>query len=304
VSTIVVATAEPQGAYHLHALSAALGASPLEFLYLSPDRDLNIGESPIPTTDDVTAIRSATRLILTGGTYTPWTASLHTLAERHGIEVRYSELAFLDPEAERGPHTPHRSSAVCTTSATVLAEYLGVPRRSVVLTGNPLVPPLSAANRALNRVLCVSTVDAETRDPDLHLRTAALSMQANGYEVLVRLHPRENPAPWAGFDLDNSPIVTSSAAEAAVVVAYPGTPLQAIAQIGAPLVVLAPTTELQATATLTACGLEAPWATTAAQATALAEHCMATGGQRPAEPPRADQRIDGAQNLVRFWTEP
>ena len=304
MSLIVVATAEPQGAYHLHALSKALRSSRHVLCYLSPDIRLNIGTSPIPTIDDVSVIRDATRLILTGGSYTPWTSALHSIAESYDIEVRYSELAFLDPYAERGPYMPQRSSAVSDASAAVLAQYLGVARNTVVLTGNPLVPHIGEIQREADRVLVVSTVDAETRDPELHLRTAAMALLVLGYDVLVRLHPRENPEPWAGFKLDAAPTVAEATARASVVLAYPGTPLQAIAQIGTPLVILAPTAELEATAALTTDGIASPWLKSSQEAVQHTVRHMVSTPPRPADRSTHTEAPDSAANVVRFWTEP
>lgn len=304
MSLIVVATAEPQGAYHLHALSTALRSSHYVFCYLSPDIRLNVGTSPIPTMDDISVIRDATRLILTGGSYTPWTSALHSIAESCNIEVRYSELAFLDQNAERGPYVPQRSSAVSDASAAVLAQYLGVPRNAVVVTGNPLVPRIGEIQREAGRVLVVSTVDAETRDPALHLRTAASVLLDLGYDVLVRLHPRENPEPWAGFILDSAPTVAEATARASVVLAYPGTPLQAIAQIGTPLVILAPTTELEATAALTAGGIATPWLKSSQEAVQHTVQHMISVPPHTVARHTHDEAPDSAANVVRFWTEP
>jgi hypothetical protein len=300
---IVIATAEPQGAYHLHALYTALRSSPCDLRYLSPDVTRNVGNSPIPTTDDVSLIGTAERLILTGGTYTHWTSSLHRFAESCGVEVRYSELAFLDPEAERGPYTPQACSATSDASATTLAEYLGVAPENVLITGNPLVPQLGESFPVPGRVLIVSTVDAETRDPALHLRTAARELQRRGLDVVVRLHPRENPAPWGGFTLDDGSTITQAVIEAELVLAYPGTPLQVVAQLGTPLIVLTPTSELEATAALTTAGVSAPWARDSTAATSYALALMSSA-RRPVRNGTTASENDPSTTVVRFWTQP
>jgi hypothetical protein len=94
------------------------------------------------------------------------------------------------------------------------------------------------------QILLLSTSDSENRDPSSELRRLGDRLRSEGYSVRVRLHPRENAAPWNGFEIDRSPTAALAAAQSAAVIGYPGSAHPICAALGVPLAALAPTDEL------------------------------------------------------------
>jgi hypothetical protein len=243
---IVVATAEPRGAYHLAPLRTAVRNRPdVEVIHLVPYPEPVQGVAWEATAHDAQIVATADRVIITGGTLSAWTDLVWRHAAGAGVEVRYSELAFIaDPAPFYGPPTrPHllRASALCDASSLLVARMF--PTAAVAVTGVPLpevatdsdVPMTDPTSR---RVLLLSRPERDQDDPGGELATLARLLESQGLEPVIRCHPREDRSSWGSFAIDESSDVHAAAWGTFAVCGYPGTALSLLAATGHPAVAL------------------------------------------------------------------
>lgn len=297
---IVLATAEPLGAYHLSALASAMTASPHQFTHLIPYDEKVQGTRWHDTTASLAALLDADRLVVTGGGFSAWTALVAAHANSLGVSVLFSELAFVPtvPPAFTVPRL-ERVSAVSRSGSLALATYLGVPEDAIVVTGNPLLDAMPAYCPDPSTILVVSTVMPERTDPDGQLRSLAARLKGEGLRVRVRCHPREDVAYWAGFDISLEGTIVQAAAGAQAAVGYLGSASPPLAALGVPFVVLDPVGERESLPFLHKAAVSA-WTTTADGARAAL--AAATPVARDAVEAVTGPLGGSAERVVSFWT--
>lgn len=243
---IVIATAEPRGAYHLAPLHAAMGASPHAFTHLIPYPEVVQGAPWRDTSSNPAVLEKADRLIVTGGGYSAWTELVAWRAADLGIPVLFTELAYGQPPQGRALPVPTALSAMSPASARVHADYHRVPQESVAITGNPLLDALPRYRPEPRHAVILSTVDRDRFDPKGVLLAIAQRLRSDGWKIAVRPHPREDRTMWEGFPLSTAGTPADSAANASVVLGYPGSAHLVAAAIGAPVIAVIPTAHADA----------------------------------------------------------
>lgn len=324
---VVVATAEPRGAYHLAPLHAALRSRPdLRLAHLVPYPEPVQGLAWDEMAFDAQVLASADRVVVTGGSLSAWTDLVWRRAAALGVEVRYSELAFLP--ASKTVYSPPVwpqmlwASALCSGSEPLVAQMF--PGASVVVTGVPLLSadtpsaglpsadvPVAAASAvassgvvaapASRRVLLLSRTSREQHDPQDELGRLAGLLRESGFLPVVRCHPREDRDSWEGFMVDDSEDVFAAARGAFAVCGYPGTLLSLLAAAGHPAVALETSSEFAAMMPAHQRLVVPAHVETAAEALAvLAERPVASASARLAVsgPPGPS-----ADRVVSFWCD-
>jgi hypothetical protein len=298
---VVIATAEPRGAYHLRPLAEALEASAAAFTHLTPYPEPVQGDPVVEVSTKVQVLAGCDRVVVTGGTFSAWTELVARHAVALGKPVIFSELAYVsEPPPLHPPCAVDLVTALSPDSARVLRHYLGVAE--VQVTGTPALDDLPPWRPVPGRVVLLSTSDMAARDPDQHLVRVAQDLESTGWEVLVRLHPREDPSPWERFTVVAGETVVESAAAAQVVLGYPGTAHVVAAAVGVPVLALAPTAALRQVFTPQQAAAISGHARTAAEAVTLVSTAM------PPDPVKVAEVVGpvggAAQRLVAAWTGP
>lgn len=296
---VVIATAEPRGAYHLHALRSAMAASGHQFTHLVPYDEPVQGRPLERTSAELSDLLGADRLVITGGSLSAWTHAVAAYANQCDTPVTFSELAFVPTDAcTLGLPRLEAVSAVSASGARALANYLSRPIETINILGNPLLDHMPSRELTSQTILIVSTDQAHSVDRKHQLRGLARELRDAGRPVLVAPHAREDTTYWAGFDIATVPAY-QAAARARVAVGYLGSAAPMIAATGCPFVVLDPQGDRR---NLEEWHREATsgWARTADEARALLE----TAAPVPAH---LVERVTGpiggaAQRVVDFWT--
>lgn len=242
---VVIATAEPRGAYHLEPMYAAMRSSATRFTHLIPYPEPVQGSPWENSTSELSVLETADRIVITGGGYTAWTELVAHRATTLGVEFVITELAYGAVPDLRNHPLPSAMSAMSPAGAELFARYHGVASEDVVITGIPLLDSLPLWEPQERRVLLLSTADAVRQDPTGELRGLADRLTEEGWDVRVRLHPREGTDSWTGHSIDRSPTPAIAAAHAAVVIGYPGSAHAIVAALGVPVVALAPSVAMQ-----------------------------------------------------------
>lgn len=251
---IVVATAEPRGAYHLAPLAQAINAyrdEGVDVTHLLPYPEDPQGPVGVKCTADISVLHGADRVVVTGGSLSAWTALVVESCVTNRLPVAFSELASVPAQPSDSPHGGSfaAATALSVDGARCVSKHHNIPLERIVVTGTPQLDGLPAWEPVSGRVLLLSTSDAATRDPDLVLVAAGKVLRDLGHDVVVRLHPREDPAPWEGFVVSRADSVLTDAHHSEVVVGYPGSVHVVVAALGCPVVAVAPTRELGAVLT-------------------------------------------------------
>jgi hypothetical protein len=241
---VLIATAEPRGAYHLTPLRTAFARSHASFTHLMPYPEPVQGEAVIPVSSDVSTIESCDRVVITGGVFSAWTELVARRAVALGKPVLFSELSYVSASEPVCPGVGiAHTTALSPDGASSLRRYLNV--ENVEITGTPALDGLPAWRPVPRRALLLSTSDMHRRDPSHTLVAIATALRDAGWQVRLRPHPREDIEPWAGFDIVVGETQAESASSAQVVIGYPGSAHVLAAAVGAPVISLAPTEEFQ-----------------------------------------------------------
>lgn len=189
---------------------------------------------------------SANCVVITGGTLNPWTELVAREAARRCVPVVYSEMAWTTSEMYHALPEISAASALSSAEAPRISLMLGGCVRDIVVTGIPALDDIPAYSPVDGTLLILSTVDMLERDPEHVLLATARTMQASGYRVRVRCHPREDQTPWRGFEIVDNETQVESAVAASVVIGYPGSAHILAAAAGAPVISVEPTPALAA----------------------------------------------------------
>ncbi len=298
---IVIATAEPLGAYHLETLhtemrsATAIGHS---FCHLIPYPERVQGRSWDDTTAALAVLEDADLVVITGGGYTAWSELVSLRCQQLGVRFVVSELAY-GAQADGLNHPkPFAVSALSPAGAENLARYHGVPVDDIVVTGTPLLDAMPPWQPVSGRVLVLSSVDAVSRDPERVLMAFAEKLMDQGREIHVRCHPREDRSIWVGYALDESPSAALAARHAELVIGYPGSAHPIVAALGVPVVAVAPTQALRDALPPAQASVIPTWV-----------HSVSDLAKLGAAPPTTRERIEyangpiggSATRMVSFW---
>lgn len=242
---IVIATAEPRGAYHLTPLKKAINASLHNFTHLTPYPEPLQGDVVTSVSSTTACLDSADVVVVTGGAMNPWTELVAREANRLRVRVLYSELAWTRAVRYDALPRVHAASALSPSSALRVGSMLNKPWRTVKVTGIPALDDLPAYDPLPDSVLVLSTVDHSVRDPDGVLLKAAAILRSSGRTVRVRCHPREDRSIWDGYEVVESEPQTFSASKASLVIGYPGSAHVLAAAVGAPVISVEPTADFR-----------------------------------------------------------
>ena len=240
---IVIATAEPRGAYHLTPLRNALKDTNDEFVHLVPYPESVQGEPVMDVTARLAVVESCDRVVVTGGTLSAWTELVCRHASSLGKQIVFTQLANVDHSLPVVPRVPVAlATALSRDGADSVSRYLGMP--DVTVTGTPALDVLPVWVPVPKRALLLSTSDMTRRDPTLELLATAVALRQRGWDVKVRTHPREDRTPWDAFDVVDGETQAESAAAAQVVIGYPGSAHVLAAAVGVPVIALSPNAAL------------------------------------------------------------
>lgn len=247
--TVVVVTAEPEGAYHLAPFSSAARrlAGQVRFVHLVPSASAvppALGE----VSDDPSILASADRLVVCGGGLSAWPdAMLSRLPS--GRPVVFGEVAFLprDPtrvidgfEGEGGAGVGRVVAASAQSSGGAEILRAMFPSARVHVTGAAVAPREVVSGRWFRRVLLLSRPGAPFSGGASELAGLYRLLVAGGFSPRVRCHPSEDAGLWEGFLLDRSGSLADAALGCFAVCGYPGTALSLLAAAGYPAVALMP----------------------------------------------------------------
>lgn len=233
---LLIATAEPFGAYHLRPLVPAAAAAGIDVRHLLPYPSPAQGQA-FPTSCTLADLDWCDLLLITGGTLNPWTSAVALHANTRDIPVVYAELASVTGAALAGPIPSVLAAYPATAhSALVLAEHLqrsvDAPFGQLVLDGLPQYTPLP------RRLLALTRVSAEQPVANSALRDALELLQADGWDVVVRPHPREPAHLWSAWNSAADGPLGQHAARAERVLTHPGTSTAVCAALGCAVIVL------------------------------------------------------------------
>lgn len=227
---VLLATAEPFGAYHLAPVFAyATPSAGVSFLHLLPYSDTVQGSAAVRSLADFSLLERADLLVLCGGGFSPWLELLARHAASIGLPLQYTQLA------RRGSSVP---SGLPVRRATVWSELEAdffatrFPSADLRVVGNPILDePPTTTLRTPGSLLVLSTANPLAFDPQLHLPQIAAALAADGHAVRVRLHPRETLVPWEGVECLRGGSFAAQVGAADLVVSYDGSlPLLAAAR--------------------------------------------------------------------------
>ena len=235
---VLIATNEPWGTYHAEPLLAEAQRRGWTLTQLVPDRTEIDEDEPVPTAV-ASEFPAADLLVVTGAG--DWPADC--LAQLPDLPVVASSLAYLPAEeAPRAGEVRARvraATAASTAEAAAFRAHLGLPG-DVRIVGSAQTDDLPARAPEPGTVLILTSVTradatgAAAPGAQLLLDSARRLADA-GRRVVVGLHPREDRALWAEYEISPVRSVQASAA-AEVAIGIPGTVFPLVAAVGTPLV--------------------------------------------------------------------
>lgn len=230
---IVLATAEPTGNYHFASFDENHSKN---LLHLVSSVGGIQGSTYVETTDNMEVLHKASLVVLVGGVITEWTRHIGFMANEIGVPVVYSEMAYVN-SSPVDFHLPDfiGYSAVSPYGVFNIKGFFNENDIDVEITGHPFLDNLPVYAPHENRILIMSSVFK--KDNGYDLRNAIKELEANGYNVTVRTHPRESIENWKGFQISTLPLIQDLAISQAMV-GVPGTAFLAAAALGVPTLAL------------------------------------------------------------------
>ncbi|MGI5200481.1 hypothetical protein ACQEU6_02585 [Spirillospora sp. CA-108201] len=204
-----------------------------------PDKSRIKPGDPVPTATPQTA-PAADLLVVAGAG--DWPVEVAGRFPR--LPLTASELAYLGPQQAVGARglRPRLQTITATSpaAADAFADHLGTGRGTITVVGSPQTDDLPERVPEPGLVLVLTSVTR--RDPTGEavpgtalLMAAAERLRTAGKRIVVGLHPREDPALWARYELSQVPSLDASA-RAEATIGIPGTVFPLIAAVGTPLV--------------------------------------------------------------------
>jgi hypothetical protein len=225
---IVLVTAEPSANYHFASFDEKHARG---LVHLIPSVSEVQGDTQVVTTDDMSVISDASLLVICGGNVTEWTRHAGLMANEAGVPVVFSEIAYM--HSDDGDNFPEIEaySAVSPYGVFNMKGYFDAEDMDITVTGHPFLDNLPKHEPVSKRVLVLSSVFK--KDSGVELRKSIKALEAAGYDVVVRAHPREIES-WAGFKLSTESSLIKDLAQSEAVIGIPGTAFIAAAALGIP----------------------------------------------------------------------
>lgn len=243
---IVIATAEPYGAYHLTPFSSTDLAE--KAIHLIPHGDTTQGTSSIPVSSDRTILKDASLLVITGGSISEWTEELAREANSLNIPVVLSELAYTPDFTETAPDIKLAGiTAGAPSGKRRYSHYLNVPEENITITGHPLLDDATdhtPAPKDYQRILLISSVGLPV-GATTTLKEATIELGMITPDIHVRLHPREDHHLWTEYEVNHGTTLIEDLRNTDIVVGSPGTAYVAAAALNIPIVTLKEATHPQ-----------------------------------------------------------
>lgn len=237
---ILIVTGEPLGAYHISPLYNLFDNSDHYFAHLIPYPEKVQGTPCKNLVSDFSMIKDFDRLIVIGGGLSLWSEMVFNYAIDLGIEVLFSELAFGSKGRIDGKLKAVGYSSMNITGAEVIADAFNIDKRNILVTGSPHLSPLPKFIPVRDRVLLLSTANSIEFDRKGLLKSYGRHLQGNGYDVIVRPHPREDESYWSGFRVERSLRVIDAISASEYLVGYPGTAFIFGSSLGVKMIGLTP----------------------------------------------------------------
>lgn len=223
--SFICVTQEPHGSYHLAPLTG------IELVHLQP---APVTPHPdVAVTDDSDMIESATALIVSGGLVTEFTDAAMVQASAAGVPIVFVELAYPSGHEPVPPSvTPDAVIATSDAGQRVLEQLFSI---SALRAAHPTLANLPTHRPAPTpRLLIGSSASAEMPDDGERLRDMARLLEASGWLVTVRLHPREDAERWTGFTIDPAGTLAEALTPAWAFLAYQTTAFLTSNAMGVP----------------------------------------------------------------------
>jgi hypothetical protein len=230
VKKIVLATSEPSANYHFASFDEKHAAN---LVHLIPSVGDVQGKTLVATTEDMNVIDDAALVVLIGGTVSEWTRHVGFMANEAGVPLVFSELAYVPSEAA-GFYLPEFEafSAVSPYGVFNMKGFFDSTDMDVTVTGHPFLDNLPEYAPQEKRILVLSSLFK--KDSGVELRKSIKALSDNGYNVIVRPHPREKNSDWEGFNLSTEQSLIRDLAMSEAMIGVPGTGFIAAAALGVP----------------------------------------------------------------------
>lgn len=227
---VVVATNEPWGTYHCEPLVTPAAEADVELVQWVPDLDHLPVNRQVEAAADIAIVVEAD-LVVVNGLFSDHTRQAADFALEHGVPLCLSELAFL--RAQRA--LPKRTFALVQANSPATALAVGIHSdmapSAVEVVGWPALDTLPERVIGERQVVALTGVSKPTvtgghHQGDEHemLFAALISLEAEGYEIAVRRHPRETDERWSRWQLREDCTTAEALNDAALVVGLAGTP--------------------------------------------------------------------------------
>ncbi|MGW3771052.1 hypothetical protein [Actinomadura verrucosospora] len=236
---MLIATNEPWATYHVRPLLAEAERRGWQLTQVVPDKSRIKPGDPVPTATPRTA-PAADLLVVAGADDWP----VEVAGRFPKLPLTASELAYLGPRQAVGAQKLRprlrKITAASPAAADAFAGYLGTARGTVTVVGSPQTDDLPERVPEPGLVLVLTSVTrpdstGEAAPGTALLLAAAEKLRTAGKRIMVGLHPRENPALWARYEISQVPSLNASA-RAEATIGIPGTVFPLIAAVGTPLV--------------------------------------------------------------------
>lgn len=229
---IFIVTSEPSANYHLKFFDEAHAKM---LTHLVP----SVGEveqsSLVETSSHIDDVKKADLLVVAGGSVSEWCNHVALIANKNLVPVVFSELAYIKSEPEEYPYPDFVAvSAASKYGEFKMKTYLNDDDIDVVVTGHPMFDNLPVWNPVEGRVLVLSSMFK--KDSGASLKDSIKALENDGFDVVVRPHPREHSDAWKGFKVSHDVNLMDDLAKASTVVGVPGTGFQAAVALNIPVV--------------------------------------------------------------------
>jgi hypothetical protein len=242
---VAVATNEPWGTYHLDDVLPTAQDRDVTVTLVIPDEapadDALDEDSPVPTLPLSQAQDEDFDLLVVNGA-TEWPGEVARSLD--DVPLMASSTAYMNPErgeaADRLGDRITAATAPSPTAAETFASHMGIDEDEVQVVGMPELDALPAWQPRERTVAVLTSVThpdetgAAAPGGELLLDISE-QLDAQGWDVTVGLHPREDPQLWDDYAIDEEGSV-HAATTASAVVGIPGSVFPEIAALGVPIV--------------------------------------------------------------------
>lgn len=233
---VLLATNEPWGTYHATPLLGTAEAKSIRLRQWCPDTTHLPADHEVEVTCDPGA-PSECELLVVNGLWSEHTVAAVRAAQDAGVPVVFSELAYVPDTRAAVKVSWEAVGCISSMSRRAVALAAGVDEKEVTVTGWAALDNLPARETNSKLVLALPGVSARDREANQLLSFWLPRLDAVGYELLVRPHPREQRSTWSEWQLHDSAFPLHDAlARARAVIGVPGSATLMAAAMGLPFI--------------------------------------------------------------------